>query len=240
MGSVLFGYGGKVAPPFARSFMGGENDVRGFDFFTITPIAYLPSSTSSSGGGGAAILNPDGSQRTQKTLVDGVLISTPVTQNIPFYQITTPGGDTTGVFNFEYRIPIFGPVTLAPFFDAGINRISFTNQLRVNPGEIASLNAQFPEAAFSDKVLIAPGTQVMRMSTGIEVQVVLPIVQAPFRVYWAYNPSVVRQNLEPPIVFDRTMFPNAASFTNAITSYSPVFPDYERRSVFRFTIGRTF
>jgi len=69
---------------------------------------------------------------------------------------------------------------------------------------------------------------------------VLPIVQAPFRVYWAYNPSVVRQNLEPPIVFDRTMFPNAATFNNAIANYSPVFPDYEQRSVFRFTIGRTF
>jgi outer membrane protein insertion porin family len=238
MGSVLFGYGGKVAPPFARSFMGGENDVRGFDFFTITPIAYLPSDTSNSGG--VPIYNPDGSPRTQKTLVNGVLIPTPVTQNIPIYQITTPGGDTTGVFNFEYRIPIFGPVTLAPFVDLGINRISFANQLRVNPGEVASLNAKFPQAAFTDRVQIAPGTQMMRMSTGIEVQVVLPIVQAPFRVYWAYNPFVIQQFMQPPVAFDRTMFPNTATFNNAITTYSPAFPDYERRSVFRFTIGRTF
>jgi outer membrane protein insertion porin family len=29
---TLFGYGGKAPPPFARTFMGGENDVRGFQF----------------------------------------------------------------------------------------------------------------------------------------------------------------------------------------------------------------
>jgi outer membrane protein insertion porin family len=234
MSTVLFGYGGKVAPPFARAFMGGENDIRGFDFFTITPVGYIPSSASTN------ILNPDGSQRTQKTLVNGVLTSTNVTQNIPFYQITTPGGDTTGVFNFEYRIPIFGPVTLAPFMDFGINRISFPSQLRVNPGEINNLNAQFPAASFGDRVIIAPGTQDPRMSTGLELQVVLPIVQAPFRVYWAYNPLVVREYLQAPIVFDRTMFPNFATFSNAINTYSPAYPYLEQRSTFRFTIGRTF
>src|SRR5262249_1360484 len=36
---------------------------------------------------------------------------------IPFY--TAVGGDTRLLFNFEYRIPIAGPVSLAGFFDAG-------------------------------------------------------------------------------------------------------------------------
>ncbi len=44
-----------------------------------------------------------------------------VTQTIPIYQMVFPGGDTQVVTNFEYRIPIFGPVILAAFFDAGIN-----------------------------------------------------------------------------------------------------------------------
>ena len=35
-----------------------------------------------------------------------------VTQTIPRYQAVYPGGDTQVVSNFEYRIPIFGPVTL--------------------------------------------------------------------------------------------------------------------------------
>jgi len=35
------------------------------------------------------------------------------------YQITFPGGDTQGVLNAEYRIPIAGPVTIAAFTDLG-------------------------------------------------------------------------------------------------------------------------
>lgn len=232
--STLFGYGGKVAPPYSRIFMGGENDVRGFQFYSITPIAYIPSSSS------AQVLNPDGSARTQNVLVNGVLTSAPVSLALPFYQIITPGGDTQGIFNFEYRIPIFGPVTMAPFFDAGLNKISFANQLRVNPGQIGDLNAQFPQADFGTRVDIAPGTQRMRMSTGLEIQVVLPIVQAPFRIYYAYNPVVLRQYLQPPIVADRSMFPNQTTFVNAINTLSPAYPDFEQRGVFRFTIGRTF
>ena len=48
---------------------------------------------------------------------------TPVSKAVASYQLVTPGGDTALVANFEYRIPIFGPVTLAAFFDAGLNRI---------------------------------------------------------------------------------------------------------------------
>jgi len=164
----------------------------------------------------------------------------PVTLNIPTYQIITPGGDTHAVFNFEYRIPIVGPVTLVPFFDAGINRVLFKNQLTVNPGQIANLDSQFPQAAYNTNVQIIPGTEKVRMSTGLEIDVVLPIVQAPFRVYYAYNPSVVRQYLQPPIVFDRSSFPNNETFLNALESYGTAYPLFEKRGTFRFTIGRTF
>ncbi len=39
---LITGYGGKEVPPFSRSFMGGEQDVRGFEFWGITPIALSP------------------------------------------------------------------------------------------------------------------------------------------------------------------------------------------------------
>ena len=232
--STITGYGGKVAPPFARQFIGGENDVRGFDFFSISPIAYIPSS--------AVVnqLNPDGSQRFQKVLVGGVPTQVGSTLGIPTYQIITPGGDTHAIFNFEYRIPVVGPISLVPFLDAGMNRILYTNQLKVNPGQIDNLTQLFPQAAFTDKVSIAPGTQLIRMSTGLELDVVLPIVQAPFRLYYAYSPLVVRQNLQPPIVVDRSMFPNNETFLNAIATYGTAFPLFEKRGTFRFTIGRTF
>ena len=136
------------------------------------------------------VLNPDGSQRVQKTARQRRIRRRPVQCQLPIptYQVITPGGDTHAVFNFEYRIPVFGPITLVPFFDAGMNRIMYPNQLTVNPGQVSNLNAQFPSAAFTNKVKIAPGTQATRMSTGLEIDVVLPIVQAPFRVYYSYNP----------------------------------------------------
>ena len=232
--STLLGYGGKEPPPFMRQYAGGENDIRGFDFFSVTPFAYMPSSAS------IAELNPDGSQRTQKQLINGVLTSVPVNLPIPIYQLISPGGDTKAIFNFEYRIPIIGPITMAPFLDAGFNRIVYTNQLTVNPGQIVNLDNQFPEAAYSSKVQIAPGSQAIRMSTGLEFQVLLPIVQAPFRVYYAYNPLVVREYLQPPVVLDRSEFPNQATFDSAVSSYGTAYPFFEKRGTFRFTIGRTF
>ena len=39
---------------------------------------------------------------------------------------------------------------------------------------------------------------------------------------------------------DRSMFPNQTTFVNAIQQYSPAYPYYEKKSTFRFTIGRTF
>jgi len=232
--TTVTGYGGKVAPPFLRGYIGGENDVRGFDFYSITPIAFIPSSAS------VNQLNPDGSQRVQTQIVAGVKTPVGITLPIPTYQLITPGGDTHAVFNFEYRIPIVGPITLVPFFDAGANRILYPNQLTVNPGQISNLDNQFPQAAFSNRVKIAPGTQAIRMSTGLEIDVILPIVQAPFRVYYAYNPSTVREYLQPPIVVDRSTFPNAATFDNAIASYGTSYPYFEKRGTFRFTVGRTF
>jgi outer membrane protein insertion porin family len=186
------------------------------------------------------VLNADGSQQTQKTLLNGYPTSTPVSVGIPTYQIITPGGDTQAVANLEYRIPLFGPLTLSPFMDIGMNKILYTNQLKVNADEVNNLNEQFPSAGFDDKVLIAPGTQAIRSSVGLELSVVLPIVQAPFRIYWAYNPTTVEQYLQPPIVLDPSTMHTAQTVANAISTYSPSYPDFESHHTFRFTIGRTF
>jgi len=233
-GRWLSGYGGKVAPPFNRFYMGGENDIRGFDIFGISPFAYVPTSAA------VPLVNADGSPIQQRVIQNGVPTFVNVTQNIPSYQLVYPGGDTYGVGNVEYRIPIFGPVTLAIFADAGINKLSRTSQLQLNPDRVASLNSQFPEAAFPNRAVIAAGTQVPRMSTGVELQVLMPVVNAPFRVYWAYNPLRVDQYLQPPIVADRSYFPNAASFAGALAQFGQPLPLFEKASTFRFTIGRTF
>ena len=58
----ITGYAGKNPPPFSRFYMGGENDIRGFDIWGISPIAYVPSEAS------VPLLNADGSARQQKVI----------------------------------------------------------------------------------------------------------------------------------------------------------------------------
>ena len=112
--------------------------------------------------------------------------------------------------------------------------------MKLNPDRITQLNGLFPEASFPGRAVIAPGTQAIRASTGLELQVLMPVVNAPFRIYWAYNPLLVRQFLQPPVVADRSYFPNEATFINSVAQFGQPQPFFERRSSFRFTIGRTF
>ena len=79
-------------------------------------------------------------------------------------------------------------MTLAPFLDAGVNRILQPDQLTLDPQRVLALQQQFPQAGFTGKVQIAGGTQKFRASTGLELQVLLPVVQAHFLIYFAYNP----------------------------------------------------
>jgi outer membrane protein insertion porin family len=235
LATSVTGYGGKLIPPFSRGFIGGEQDVRGFEIWGITPIAFIPSSAS------VGVLNDDGSQRTQKIITGGAITAVPVTMTVPTYQLITPGGDTRVVGNFEYRIPIIGnTVQLSPFVDAGLDKILLPNQLLLEASRTTDLNNQFPQSAFDGRARIAPGTQRIRVSTGLELGVMLPVVNAPFRVYFAYNPSVVREYLQPPIVADRASFPNNTTFLNSISQIGQAYPFFEKRTMFRFTIGRTF
>jgi len=235
LGRMVAGYGGKNAPPYNRIIMGGEQDVRGFDIWTISPYVYVPSSAS------IAVRNEDGSARTQKIIgSDGKITTTTVTQQIPVYQLTWAGGDTQALGNFEYRIPIFGPLTLAAFFDAGWNHITLPGQLTLNQSRVDSLNSDFPQVGFNNRAYVVPGTQKVRTSTGLELQIMMPVVNAPFRLYWAYNPNTFNGELAPPTAFDRTQFPNNATYFAALAQYGTAFIYPERKTLFRFTISRTF
>jgi outer membrane protein insertion porin family len=188
----------------------------------------------------ARVFNDNGTPREQVLVVDGIEQKVQVQHEVPVYRLSFPGGDTRMVYNLEYRIPLFGPVTLAPFFDIGFNKILFNNQVQLNEGRVAELNAKFPQAEVERKLQIVPGTQALRASTGVELQVMMPVVNAPFRFYWAYNPLRVHTVLQPPIVADRSFFPNQASFIGAIQDFGIARPYFEDARVFRFTVSRTF
>ena len=54
LGSWVTGYGGQVAPPFDRFYMGGDTDIRGFDIRAISPVSFFPSVIT------VPLQNPDG------------------------------------------------------------------------------------------------------------------------------------------------------------------------------------
>src|SRR5258708_36808190 len=61
---------------------------------------------------------------------------------------------------------------------------------------------------FSGDLQPVAGTNyVPRMSTGLELQVLLPIVQQPFRIYYALNPLTLNTVVHSPSPISRTMFP---------------------------------
>jgi outer membrane protein insertion porin family len=249
--SFLTGYGGLVAPPFERFYMGGDNDLRGFDIRSISPVAFLPDKSV------IALVNPDGSPVPKDP-------SNPLRGNytipLPFQRIVFPGGDASLTTNLEYRITIAGPVALAPFMDVGVDPILRTSQLRINPGQLQDINNTAYGCPALDIALNCIGGQFQhfdgilkpvastnwtpRMSTGIELQVFLPIINAPFRLYWAYNPLRLDTITKAPVPITRDMFPPGAAgdftFLNAVSTFSPTFQLREPRKTFRFSVATTF
>jgi len=95
------------------------------------------------------------------------------------------------------------------------------------------------------------------MSTGLELQTMLPVVNAPFRIYYAYNPLRL---YESPYCNDvkvggkagscsaqlitRAMFPPGGagdySYGEAIEAYGARYLFREPRKTFRLTVSTTF
>ena len=265
-GSFLSGYGGRVAPPFERFYLGGDQDLRGFDIRSVSPVAYVVTTTF------VPLLNPDGSVvpiNPSNTRAGGITVP------IPLRTIIFPGGDTSLVSNLEYRIPIVGPVNLAPFIDTGMNFAARSSQLSISNSAFATLTGTAFGCAslgtdpltgknfcikniapntipFSKELQMVPGTNyVPRMSTGLELQVMMPVINAPFRVYWAYNPLILSSSAitcnpasTANCLVTRSMFPAGQSgdFTYLQTLKNN-FPNYllkEPRKTFRFTVSTTF
>ena len=251
LGSFVTGYAGQVAPPFDRFYMGGDTDIRGFDVRAISPATFFPSAVV------IPLQNPDG---TTVPLNPANLRQGAYTITIPVAQIIFPGGDTNFVNNLEYRIPIVGPVTLAAFVDTGMDFISQESQLRIAGPQITTLQttvfgcpyltstytcAGGGTIPFSPELKPLSGTNYQpRMSTGLELQVIMPVVNAPFRIYYAYNPLRINEYVTSPTPITRAMFPpgSAGNYTyaQAISIYQPSYYLREPLKTFRFTVATTF
>jgi outer membrane protein insertion porin family len=260
-GAFAAGYGGLEVPPYERLYLGGENDLRGFDIRTISPIAFIP-----------VVNNVSKTYMNPTVLGLSGLPTSMSTPPIPelTYLITFPGGDTSGVFNAEYRIPIVGPVSASLFTDVGAVGVLLPDQLQLNSTGVTNITTVFPNLPsgfpLSNRLQIQPGTNFKpRASAGIEFVVQLPIINAPFRIYWAYN----FDRLEQQIIAHQGTFQSGSicnvenvvnGTTGDCTTPNPsslfnlqVVPQlvsdvsnpqrvnfFEPKSTFRFTVSRTF
>jgi outer membrane protein insertion porin family len=167
-GSYVQAFANKSIPFYERFFLGGDYDLRGFDFRSVSPIAFI--------------------SRTRDT-VDA---STGEVIKVPYDDIVHVGGDTQAVLNFEYRIPIAGPITLAPFVDIGnswvINSKSLLRQVTDPLGQTSLQNVK----------LLSGTNSGLRVSTGLELQITMPVINIPFRLIFALNPNRINQTFVGP------------------------------------------
>lgn len=255
-GSFITGYKGLVANPVERFWLGGDTDIRGFDIRAITPYAFLTQVVN------WPLTNPDGTavpRDPNNSRAGGVSVPLPVHTLVPV------GGDTSVVSNLEYRVPIAGPVAIAYFVDFGFDSIVRTSQLQISNSQwnaltTTSFGCPLLEAgacsggvdfthltgpAFQRDLQPVSGTNwTPRMSTGLELQVIMPVINAPFRLYWAYNPLRLDTMTSTPVSFTRDMFPAGGvgdfNFRQALATFGSNFLLREPRKTFRFTVSTTF
>jgi outer membrane protein insertion porin family len=274
-------------PITERYFLGGENDVRGYNVYSISPVSRydafrstrnVVAKVSNSSGELEDVISgsihpatlraytfeaPEGGCGETKSAgcnVERIIRYDDDDNEIPFY--TAVGGDTRLLLNMEYRVPIAGPVSLASFLDIGtvfnlrkyndqIVTSNFVEQTITPEGVIVNssgLPARRDEldsaiAAANGNLLdgLPPGfrriylvgesrtynllrlsqsgssfSDSLRASVGLEFRVQVPMINVPFRLIFAYNPLANPDITDPKIL------------------------SLERRTVMRFSIGRTF
>jgi outer membrane protein insertion porin family len=267
------GFGGDVAPPQNRFYAGGENEIRGFDVRSSTPYGYVPTRVN------FQLTNPDGQcvQQYPGNTANTACVQVP----LPVYGIASIGGDASFTTNIEYRIPIAGPVMFSIFDDFNLDVATNKDQLKQSIQGYESLTSglygcqtlkqatnssgeQYCESTikgssvgFRRDIRPITGTNfVPRMSLGGELSVIMPIVNAPFRLYYAYNPlrlyerpycndgTGVHQSSCSGELITRSMFPvgGAGDYTyaEAIQAYGARDVFREPRKTFRLTISTTF
>ena len=175
----------RVLPIFQKIFLGGEYSIRGFDIRSVSP----------------------------RDEISGVPV----------------GGNKSLLFNAEYLIHIAGPVRLVLFFDAGQVRnvgehFAWKEPIyqRTTPGSlyptfldtVGIISNPLTGVLQPIRTDVVGETNAFKTSTGAEIRFFMPVLNVPFRLIFAMNPSrgnVLDNNLQP-----------------------------EKKYKFRFAVGSTF
>jgi outer membrane protein insertion porin family len=164
-------YGSTIALPiFERLFLGGEYSMRGFDLRTVGP----------------------------RDPATGLVV----------------GGNKSLLFNVEYLISIAGPVRLVLFYDAGqvrargqslswkepVTQLTYPGALIPTPGDFYQIPFNPFISPFPPEITEIGDMSAFKTSTGAEIRFFMPVLNVPFRLIFAANPSrggVLDNNLQP-------------------------------------------
>jgi outer membrane protein insertion porin family len=186
VGQYVKAFSNSSVPFFDRFFIGGETTIRGFDIRSISPLVVTATRKYDAQGNPIIDLN-SGLARVDRS-------------------INPIGGDSSVIFNGEYRVPIAGPLMLAAFLDMGLSTVTDRSTL----GAFGTTTTN---------TLVENTNRVIRSSAGLEMSFMLPMVNAPFRLIFAYNPQI---------------------FVGTAMVGTIPFSIKEPRHDIKFTIGRSF
>ena len=152
-------------PIFKRFFLGGQQEVRGFDVNSIAPLARVERNVIQNGG-------------------PPVLLSS---------ELRPVGGDSEVVMNAEYRVPLVWRLSAAAFADFGASfNIRHVGQERVeSPGRIEPLGT--PVIIETVLQTIDSGLPDYRVSVGAELRIHIPVLNIPLRLIVSANPNAQRR-----------------------------------------------
>jgi outer membrane protein insertion porin family len=253
-------------PLFSRYFLGGEQDIRGYNIRSISPTAPVASTFTTANihatdlltGQNLKIKKP--TQATGNSVAPDVLgryeATNQIEESVPVFPAFI-GGDTELLVNVEYRIPIIGPVQFAPFFDIGsaFNLRKLTDQFErsefipnqtldivtLNPrGEIATQRELRKATPPESQGGLPPGFRTVSIVGDKQTIREVQLSNAANGIFDNYRYSLggeIRVQVPVINVPFRLIF---ALNPNARTqsSVNPFF--FEQKRAIRFSVGRTF
>lgn len=253
-------------PLFARFFLGGEQDIRGYNIRSISPTADFETTVSTrnvfatdSSGNKLAIRAPGNA--TSNSIAPGVLNDFVFTDRVSTNPNQFPaflGGDSQILFNLEYRIPIIGPLQFAPFFDIGSvfnlqkladqsQRSEFVSNFPTAPLDVLTLNPRGQRATQREiDRATTPETPIGALPPGFKTALIFSeqqtsqralISQAKTGIFDNYRYSLGGEfRIQVPVI----NVPFRLIFAlNPNARTNNIFFFEEKKAV-RFSVGRTF
>jgi outer membrane protein insertion porin family len=250
-------------PLFARFFLGGEDSIRGYNIRGIAPTAPIQATVTTRNlfavdGAGNQLRVRKARNATANSIDPSVLDQFLLTdqpntsvQQFPAFL----GGDTQLLLNFEYRIPIIGPLQFVPFFDIGsaFNLVKLADQaerseflpdqpigiVTLNPRGLQATQREIRRATLPETPSggLPPGfKQVLIKGEQLQTQMGL-FSQASSGILDNYRASVGGEfRIQVPVI--NVPFRLIFAYNPNARVDNPFF--IEKKKAIRFSVGRTF